>query len=90
MLACGGSTTGNQATADDEALQHATCSTSDDCVVVFSGERCSCSCDVVAIARRDEAEWRDRHEPKEQCGISCGPCAQAPAPKCLAGQCQLP
>jgi len=71
-----------------------TCTTPADCVVVFSGDPCSCTCDVAAVSQAasldvnsDRQAYQKAHCPE---GLpSCGACAAPPATTCNDGQCGL-
>ena len=51
----------------------ASCNVAVDCLVIVSGDVCSCSCEVAAINVSDEAKFlEDRGSPS--CSAQCGPC----------------
>lgn len=62
------------------------CSEATDCMVIFTGERCSCSCDVSAINVSDREAYLDDRGSGD-CSVDCGPCPQVEA-VCTAGICE--
>lgn len=66
------------------------CASDDDCVAVFVGDVCDCSCDVGAINKRDQGRYdEEKPECNAGCGGSvCGPCP-SPIVVCEAARCAI-
>ncbi len=62
-----------------------TCDLDEDCMLIFAGDPCSCSCDYAAINVADKDEYFD-DLPDGDCDIQCGACEGVEA-FCDAGQC---
>jgi hypothetical protein len=78
----------------DVKTYDASCAAASDCVAVFSGNPCGCSCEMAAIATKArakyDADWSAYQDVKCPGGVpECGACAETPAVSCTAGSCAL-
>ena len=62
------------------------CQSDAECMIISVGDICSCSCEVSAINRVDEAAYREDRD--VTCSTQCGPCPEAPPAVCAQGICQ--
>jgi hypothetical protein len=63
------------------------CTLDEDCMVIFVGDTCGCSCDTSAINVSDRDAYLDDSDPGPTCDIQCGACAAAEA-VCAQGVCK--
>ena len=69
----------------------ATCSVDGDCVAVFEGDVCGCSCNTAALRRPAAAQYsKDSAEKAASCGsrLECVACPSS-AVACLSGTCKV-
>ncbi|MBS2016351.1 MAG: hypothetical protein JST00_25935 [Deltaproteobacteria bacterium] len=63
------------------------CTVNEDCVTVFVGEICDCSCDPMgAVSKKGELAYREDRG-SISCSKQCKPCANRDVPVCNAGTC---
>jgi len=89
VLACSVACTPPQIDADD---YDRSCTTEDDCTVVFEGAVCECS-ELAAISRSDKERFEnDRRDKKKRCSGDASSCEVdyvESAIRCIDGTCRL-
>lgn len=84
LAACAGTTMSAQG-------YDATCSVDNDCVAVFEGDVCGCSCETAALRRPAAAQYsKDSAEKAKSCGsrLDCVACPSSTV-ACVAGTCKV-
>ena len=92
IVACSSGGDDSGSNGFDVSKYKKTCTQPTDCVIVFSGDPCGCSCDVVAVSQpesfnvtSDRTAYVKEHCPKGP--PDCGACAAPPATTCNSGKC---
>ena len=88
LAACGSEAGTSSAPAPPITDYDQTCGAADDCVAVFTGDPCGCSCDAGAINRSERLRYLD--DRKKACADppDCGACSPSRA-LCTAGRCTV-